>query len=251
MRMNIRIDPNESMFGVEEGKFLGCIITKEGIRVDPEKIQAIVRSPTPKDLNQIRSISLKLIAISKFIPKLAELMHPIREVRKALDATNGSGWINKAEKAFQKIKRKLNKLQTLTNPKEGEEALLTGLVASTGKDMKDLHVFIDSQILVDQVEGNRIPATGPEKRYSKELSLKYHSGIRCLYHKSLQGVSLIVTASFGWSGPKVCSRCLLWMSALTWRDLLGLSLGLRVVDYHYLLLISWRRYTSSCPLSLV
>ncbi|GJW97859.1 hypothetical protein Tco_0179667 [Tanacetum coccineum] len=83
------------------------------------KIQAIVRSPTPKDLNQIRSLSLKLTAISKFIPKLAELMHPILEVRKALDATNGSGWTNKAKKAFQKIKRKLKKLQTLTIPKEG------------------------------------------------------------------------------------------------------------------------------------
>ncbi|GJT53368.1 reverse transcriptase domain-containing protein [Tanacetum coccineum] len=32
-------------------------------------------------------------------------------------------------------------------------ALLARLVASAGKGMKDLHVFIDSQILVDQVEG--------------------------------------------------------------------------------------------------
>ncbi|GKD63383.1 hypothetical protein Tco_1305491 [Tanacetum coccineum] len=40
-------------------------------------------------------------------------------------------------------------------------------------------------------------------------------------------------------------KSLLRMSAPTWRDLLDLSLGLRVVDYHYLLLISWRRYISS------
>ncbi|GJY97046.1 reverse transcriptase domain-containing protein [Tanacetum coccineum] len=162
-------------------------------------------------------------------------MHPIREVRKALDATNGSGWTNEAEKAFQKIKRKLNKLQTLTIPKEGEtrrtsapdvneeetsklgaelqaeltptprawqlylsretikeglgvgmilinpeaktcsyairlnfnapnhiinyKSLLAGLVSSARKGMKDLHVFIDSQIFVDQVEGSRVPAT--------------------------------------------------------------------------------------------
>ncbi|GJW86373.1 hypothetical protein Tco_0161713 [Tanacetum coccineum] len=72
----------------------------ERIRADPEKIPVIMRSLTPKDPNQIRSLSLKLIAINKFIPKLAELMHPIREVRKALDVTNGSGWTNEAEKAF-------------------------------------------------------------------------------------------------------------------------------------------------------
>ncbi|GKC00248.1 reverse transcriptase domain-containing protein [Tanacetum coccineum] len=44
-----------------------------------------------------------------------------------------------------------------------------GLVASAGKGMKDLHVFIDSQILVDQVEGNRIPAMEQEKRYKEEV----------------------------------------------------------------------------------
>ncbi|GJS06281.1 hypothetical protein Tco_0363077 [Tanacetum coccineum] len=104
-----------------EGKFLRYIITNEEIRADLEKIQAIVRSPTPKDPNQIRSLSLNLTTIRKFIPKLAELIHPIREVRKALDVTNGSGWTNEAEKSFQKIKRKLNKLQTLTIPKEGEK----------------------------------------------------------------------------------------------------------------------------------
>ncbi|GKC66329.1 hypothetical protein Tco_1098927 [Tanacetum coccineum] len=51
------------------------------------------------------------------------------------------------------------------------------------------------------------------------------------------------------SAPEVCSRVLLRRSAPTWRDLLGLSLGLRVVDCHYLLLINWRRYTSSAPLA--
>ncbi|GKF73540.1 hypothetical protein Tco_0219872 [Tanacetum coccineum] len=94
-----------------------------------------------------------------------------------------------------------------------------------------------------------------------QLSSEYRSCIGCLYHKSLQRSKLIVTTSFGWSGPEVCSggllqrsatevcsRVLLRRSAPTWRDLLGLSLGLRVVDCHYLLLINWRRYTSSAPL---
>ncbi|GKA87114.1 gag-pol polyprotein [Tanacetum coccineum] len=49
------------------------------------------------------------------------------------------------------------------------EALLARLVASAGKGMKDLHVFIDSQILVDQMEGIRIPATEQEKRYREEI----------------------------------------------------------------------------------
>ncbi|GKB41008.1 gag-pol polyprotein [Tanacetum coccineum] len=37
------------------------------------------------------------------------------------------------------------------------EALLAGLVASADRGMKDLHVFVGSKLLVDQVEGSRVP----------------------------------------------------------------------------------------------
>ncbi|GJV44081.1 hypothetical protein Tco_1428617 [Tanacetum coccineum] len=35
------------------------------------------------------------------------------------------------------------------------EAFLAGLAAATGRQMKDLHMFVNSKLLVDQVEGNR------------------------------------------------------------------------------------------------
>ncbi|GKA11654.1 reverse transcriptase domain-containing protein [Tanacetum coccineum] len=41
-RVNIKIDPNTSSFGVEEGRFLGHMVTKEGVRADPEKVQEII-----------------------------------------------------------------------------------------------------------------------------------------------------------------------------------------------------------------
>ncbi|GKD18212.1 hypothetical protein Tco_1207370 [Tanacetum coccineum] len=89
------------------------MVTKEGIRADPEKVQTIIQSPTPKSLNQIRSYFLQLKAISKFIPKLVELKYPIREVRMRFETTEGSGWTNEAEESLRRIKRKLNKLQAL------------------------------------------------------------------------------------------------------------------------------------------
>ncbi|GJR22506.1 gag-pol polyprotein [Tanacetum coccineum] len=49
------------------------------------------------------------------------------------------------------------------------EALLVGLVASTGRKMKDLHVFVSSKLLVDQVKGSRIPRTKETKKYIEEI----------------------------------------------------------------------------------
>ncbi|GKB29080.1 hypothetical protein Tco_0868481 [Tanacetum coccineum] len=119
-RVNVKIDLSKCTFKMEEGKFLGYVVIKEGIRVDLEKIQAILRSPTPRGPDQIRSLSLQLANINRFVPKLAGLMHPIRNVRRSLDAEEGSNWTSKAEEALQKIKRRLNKLQALTILKEGE-----------------------------------------------------------------------------------------------------------------------------------
>ncbi|GKC97173.1 hypothetical protein Tco_1167448 [Tanacetum coccineum] len=41
-RVNIKIDPATSSFGVKEGRFLGFMVTKEGIRADPEKEDEIL-----------------------------------------------------------------------------------------------------------------------------------------------------------------------------------------------------------------
>nr|GEY45036.1 hypothetical protein [Tanacetum cinerariifolium] len=112
-RVNIKIDPVTSSFEVKEGRLLGFMVTKKGVRADPEKVHAIILNPTPKSPNQIRSLFLQLIAISKFIPKMAELQYPIRKVRMRFETTEGSGWTNEAEKALRRIKRKLNKLQNI------------------------------------------------------------------------------------------------------------------------------------------
>ncbi|GJZ72112.1 reverse transcriptase domain-containing protein [Tanacetum coccineum] len=79
--------------------------------------------------------------MEKFIPKLAELKYPINKVRVRMDAAAGSGWTNEAEEAFQRIKIKLNKLQTLAIPKEGEKLMLC---------MRQRNEMISSVLMVER-----------------------------------------------------------------------------------------------------
>nr|GEV70307.1 hypothetical protein [Tanacetum cinerariifolium] len=129
-RVNVKIDPSKCTFGMKEGNFLGYVITTEGIKADPEKVKVILRGPTPKGLDEIRSLSLQLTNISRFIPKMAELMLPIRNVQKNLDTAETSGWKIEATEAFQKIKRRLAKLPTLVVQLEGEERYNAGIKAT-------------------------------------------------------------------------------------------------------------------------
>ncbi|GJV60159.1 zinc finger, CCHC-type containing protein [Tanacetum coccineum] len=59
-------------FGVEEGKFLGYMVTSEGIRANPAKTKDIVEMHSPKTWAQMQSFSRKLAALNCFLPRSAE-----------------------------------------------------------------------------------------------------------------------------------------------------------------------------------
>ena len=46
-------NPSKFSFGVQEVEYLGHIISHEGIKVDPQKIKAMLEWPRPKNLKNI------------------------------------------------------------------------------------------------------------------------------------------------------------------------------------------------------
>jgi len=66
--INMKLNPSKCSFGMEEGKFLGHIVTPRGIKANPKKIQAIVDMPSPKTKKQVQSLNGKLAALAGFSP---------------------------------------------------------------------------------------------------------------------------------------------------------------------------------------
>ncbi|GJV00862.1 reverse transcriptase domain-containing protein [Tanacetum coccineum] len=54
-KINMKLNPKKWAFGIEEGKFLGYIVTFEGTRANPKKEKAIVNMPSPTNIGR-RSI---------------------------------------------------------------------------------------------------------------------------------------------------------------------------------------------------
>jgi hypothetical protein len=46
-KYDISLNPKKTIFGVEECKLLGHIISQEGIRIDPKRMKAIAQLPFP------------------------------------------------------------------------------------------------------------------------------------------------------------------------------------------------------------
>ncbi|KZL17871.1 reverse transcriptase family protein [Pseudovibrio sp. Ad37] len=55
----IRLNTHKCVFCVESGRLLGFIVSREGIRLDPLKVEAIVNLPPPASLQQLQSLQGK------------------------------------------------------------------------------------------------------------------------------------------------------------------------------------------------
>ncbi|GJS50232.1 reverse transcriptase domain-containing protein [Tanacetum coccineum] len=81
--INMKLNPKKCSFGVEEGLFLGHLITKQGIKVNPLKIKAVTELEQPRALKDIQSLNGKLASLSRFLSKGAERSLPFFKILKS------------------------------------------------------------------------------------------------------------------------------------------------------------------------
>ena len=68
----MKLNPKKCTFGVESGQFLGYMITNEGIKANPEKVQAIIDLASPRTLQDVQALNSKLAALGRFLSKSTE-----------------------------------------------------------------------------------------------------------------------------------------------------------------------------------
>jgi len=71
-RFGISLNPKKSNFGMEEGKLFGHIISKEGIKIDPNRVDAILKIDIPRRKKEVQSFLGRVNFLRRFIPNLAE-----------------------------------------------------------------------------------------------------------------------------------------------------------------------------------
>ncbi|GKD66982.1 reverse transcriptase domain-containing protein, partial [Tanacetum coccineum] len=130
-RINMKLNPKKCSFGVEEGKFLGYMVTSEGIRANPAKTRDIAEMKSPRTWGEMQSLAGKLAALNRFLARSAEKSLPFFETLKNITKENKEDyrWTEEAEKAFQELKKTILNLPTLTTPIP-EENLYIYLAAS-------------------------------------------------------------------------------------------------------------------------
>ena len=81
-KVNLTLNPDKFKVNVESVKYLGHIISKDGIRADPSKIEAITNMPAPQCKEDVMRFLGMVQYLAKFLPLLSDVSVPLRDVIK-------------------------------------------------------------------------------------------------------------------------------------------------------------------------
>jgi len=105
-------------FWLREVTFLGHVVSAEGIRVDPRKIEAILEWKPPRSVLEIRSFLGLAGYYRRFVEGFSVMAAPLTKlIRKGVPFV----WTEKQQEAFERLKKVLTEAPVLIQPESGKD----------------------------------------------------------------------------------------------------------------------------------
>ena len=100
-------------FWLDQVGFLGHVVSKDGIAVDPEKVSAVTNWEAPKNVGEIRSFLGLAGYYRRFIENFSKIAKPMTEL---LQKSKKFVWTEACEDSFQELKKRLVSAPVLCLP---------------------------------------------------------------------------------------------------------------------------------------
>ena len=100
----IALKKNKLTLRITEVPFMGHLFTKHGLNIDPDEAKAVLEMPWPEDVEGVEGVQRLngfVNYLSKFLPRLADHMEPIRHLTWQDTEFN---WMEEQENAFREVK---------------------------------------------------------------------------------------------------------------------------------------------------
>ena len=112
---------SECEFWLNEVSFLGHIVSKERIRVDPKKIEVVVEWKPPRNVTEVRSFLGLADYYRRFVKGFSMTATPMTRL---LQKNVKYEWSEKCQRNFDKLKALLTEAPVLTQPTCGKEYVI-------------------------------------------------------------------------------------------------------------------------------
>ena len=91
----MKLNPSKCVLGITAGKFLGFMVSQRGIKVNPEKVQAIMELEPSRMVKELQNLNGKIAALNRFVSKATNKCLPFfRSLRRSFE------WTDECQKAF-------------------------------------------------------------------------------------------------------------------------------------------------------
>ena len=122
MDAGLTLKPSKCNFALKEGIYLGHRISKEGVKVDLSKVEAVRTFPVPKNEKQVRSFMGLCNYYRKFVENFSYIAQPLTDLTRQDVAFI---WSEKCQTAFEKLKEALCSPPVLAYPDLTKPFILT------------------------------------------------------------------------------------------------------------------------------
>ena len=100
-KVNLKLNPDKVKYQTDSVKYIGHIISKEGLKIDPDKVTAITNLPKPTNKKELLQFMGMVNYLGKFIENLSDINQPLRLL---LKNENKWYWGPEQDKCFHKLK---------------------------------------------------------------------------------------------------------------------------------------------------
>lgn len=95
----------------KEVPYMGHLLSSDGLKPDPAKVEAVTKMPRPEDVEGVQRLNGFVNYLAKFLPKLSEIMEPIRRLTRKDTQWQ---WSEEQDNAFQKIQHMVTQAPVLS-----------------------------------------------------------------------------------------------------------------------------------------
>jgi hypothetical protein len=111
----MKLNPTKCAFGVSLGKFLGFMVSKRGIEVNPEKVSVVLDMQAPWTTKQLQQLTGRITALNRFISRSTDQCLPFFKILRKTFV-----WNDECKEAFNQLKEYLTNPPLLSRAIEGE-----------------------------------------------------------------------------------------------------------------------------------
>ena len=102
--VNLKLNKNKMKLRLTEVKYIGHILSSEGLKPDPDKVRAVNEMPIPEDKKAVQRLIGCVNYLAKFLPSLSQIAEPLRRLS---DKDAHFEWLQHHSEAFDQIKEML------------------------------------------------------------------------------------------------------------------------------------------------